>query len=38
VEAADHCPPLIGSGCALGQGYHFAKPLTTDEAADLLLR
>ena len=38
IEAADQCPPLIGGGCALGQGYYFAKPLTTDEVADLLLR
>ncbi|OLB80293.1 MAG: hypothetical protein AUI14_07105 [Actinobacteria bacterium 13_2_20CM_2_71_6] len=36
IEAADQCEPLRDSGCELGQGFYFAKPLTTDEAGVLL--
>ena len=36
IEAADQCEPLRDSGCDLGQGFYFAKPLTVQEATDLL--
>jgi diguanylate cyclase (GGDEF)-like protein len=35
IEAADQCAPLRESGCELGQGYYFAKPLTPEEATGL---
>lgn len=36
VETADDAERLRVLGCALGQGYHFARPLPSEEAAGLL--
>ena len=36
IEAAEQCEPLRDSGCELGQGFYFAKPLTSAEANALL--
>jgi diguanylate cyclase (GGDEF)-like protein len=36
IESLDQCAPLRDSGCQLGQGYYFAKPLTSDDAESLL--
>jgi diguanylate cyclase (GGDEF)-like protein len=37
IETLDQCGPLQDSGCHLGQGYYFAKPLTSTDAETLLL-
>ncbi len=37
IEAADQLAELRSSGCQLGQGYYFAKPLERDELETLLL-
>ncbi len=37
IESLDQCGPLRDSGCELGQGYYFAKPLTSSDAESLLL-
>jgi diguanylate cyclase (GGDEF)-like protein len=36
IETVDQCGPLQDSGCQLGQGYYFAKPLTNTDAETLL--
>jgi diguanylate cyclase (GGDEF)-like protein len=36
IESLDQCGPLRDSGCQLGQGYYFAKPLTSTDAETLL--
>lgn len=36
IEAADQLRELHESGCHLGQGYFFAKPLESDEVEALL--
>jgi diguanylate cyclase (GGDEF)-like protein len=36
IETLDQCAPLRASGCQLGQGYYFAKPLTPTEAETLI--
>jgi EAL domain-containing protein (putative c-di-GMP-specific phosphodiesterase class I) len=36
IESFDQCGPLRDSGCQLGQGYYFAKPLTSTDAETLL--
>jgi diguanylate cyclase (GGDEF)-like protein len=36
IESLDQCGPLRASGCQLGQGYYFAKPLTSADAESLL--
>jgi EAL domain-containing protein (putative c-di-GMP-specific phosphodiesterase class I) len=36
IESLDQCGPLRDSGCQLGQGYYFAKPLTSADAEILL--
>ena len=36
IESLDQCGPLRDSGCQLGQGYYFAKPLTSTDAESLL--
>jgi len=36
IESLDQCGPLRDSGCQLGQGYYFAKPLTSTDAEVLL--
>ena len=36
IEAADQLGELVASGCELGQGYYFAKPLESGEIEDLL--
>jgi diguanylate cyclase (GGDEF)-like protein len=36
IESVDQCGPLRDSGCQLGQGYYFAKPLTSTDAESLL--
>jgi diguanylate cyclase (GGDEF)-like protein len=36
IEAADQLAELRGSGCQLGQGYYFAKPLEREEVEALL--
>ena len=36
IESVDQCGPLRNSGCQLGQGYYFAKPLASSEAESLL--
>ena len=36
IESLDQCGPLRDSGCQLGQGYYFAKPLTSTDAEILL--
>jgi EAL domain-containing protein (putative c-di-GMP-specific phosphodiesterase class I) len=36
IETFDQCGPLRDSGCQLGQGYYFAKPLTSTDAENLL--
>jgi EAL domain-containing protein (putative c-di-GMP-specific phosphodiesterase class I) len=36
IESFDQCGPLRDSGCQLGQGYYFAKPLTSIDAEVLL--
>jgi diguanylate cyclase (GGDEF)-like protein len=37
IESIDQCAPLRDSGCQLGQGYYFAKPLDSTDAETLLL-
>jgi len=37
IESLDQCGPLRDSGCQFGQGYYFAKPLTSTDAESLLL-
>ena len=34
-DAATHAA-VLGFGCAVGQGWYFGKPMTADEAAQLL--
>jgi diguanylate cyclase (GGDEF)-like protein len=36
IEAADQLAELRASGCQLGQGYYFAKPLEREEVEELL--
>jgi EAL domain-containing protein (putative c-di-GMP-specific phosphodiesterase class I) len=36
VETAAQCERLVAMGCALGQGYYFAKPLDAEAAGTLL--
>jgi diguanylate cyclase (GGDEF)-like protein len=36
IETYEQCGPLQDSGCQLGQGYYFAKPLTSTDAETLL--
>jgi EAL domain-containing protein (putative c-di-GMP-specific phosphodiesterase class I) len=36
IERDEHAESLLRLGCDLGQGYLFARPLDTDEAACLL--
>ena len=36
IESVGQCGPLRDSGCQFGQGYYFAKPLTSIEAETLL--
>jgi len=38
IEAAEQANTLRGLECQYGQGYYFARPLTSDDLADLLQR
>ena len=37
IETASHAEALVGMGCILGQGYHFARPVPAGELHDLLM-
>lgn len=37
IEAADTASALVAMGCALGQGFHFGRPMAVEEAEALIL-
>ncbi|MGH2340042.1 putative bifunctional diguanylate cyclase/phosphodiesterase [Segnochrobactraceae bacterium EtOH-i3] len=37
IEAADTATALVAMGCALGQGFHFGRPMAVEEAEALIL-